>query len=73
MASHGGSFTAGNKETPNKSGPSEQSVQSTGMAADMADTASSGGLPSSSHSVFLYLFLDRIDITYSPVLCSQDV
>jgi len=46
MGSRAESFTAGTKGTPAKSGLSDQSVQSTGMAPDAGDTASSGVLTS---------------------------
>jgi len=46
MGSRAESFTAGTKGTPAKSGLSDQSVQSTGMAPDAGDTASSGVLSS---------------------------
>ncbi|DBB00571.1 TPA: hypothetical protein ACH3X3_002269 [Trebouxia sp. C0006] len=42
MGSRAESFTAGTKGTPAKSGLSDQSVHSTGMAPDAGDTASSG-------------------------------
>jgi len=46
MGSRAESFTAGTKGTPAKSGLSDQSVHSTGMAPDAGDTASSGVLSS---------------------------